>query len=529
METYMIIFSKINTHGRLGNQLWNIAAMIGFSKKYNVGLNLPNWNYAKYFKFPYVNVKTPSGVRVSEKDYHYTPEFYDSLDWSKDMDFFGYFQTKKYWEHCELDVMKAFEFEEKFRNKVADKYREVFKKRTIAISCRIGDYRNNSEYVVLPAMYYILALYENFPNWKDCNLIFLSDDINWARLHFGCLSNAYFANDFDDKNYFFSETAVEQLCLMSMADDFIIANSTFSEWGAMLGEKNGSKVVRPAHYMAGKLKQRCDMKDHYPEHWTEFDHSGKKYDLGDVTFVMPCQYDHPDREANIGLSVCMLLRDFKTNISIGEINTTRFARFGQWAKYKWFKEKFFHRTKIINELCREAETEVVVNYDVDILLPPMSVICSYEKIKSGQADFVYPYQFFARVPRKPHFAELEKHLDVGILAGIQFKGMSPGDAISVGGCIFMNRKTFFKSGGENEEYRSYGNEDVERKFRWDLLGFKVERINGTLFHCDHYIGTDSTNKHPNGKSNWAVWDKVSKMNKEEMLEYVASWTWNKKK
>jgi len=188
-----------------------------------------------------------------------------------------------------------------------------------AISCRVGDYVGNPGYEVLPAMYYILSLYTHFEDWKDYNLIFLSDSIDWAKLHFGCLSNAYFATDFDDKNYFFSETAVEQLCLMSMADHFIIANSTFSEWGAILGEKEGSKVIRPAHYLAGKLKEKCDMKDHYPTHWVEFNHKGKKFDLTDVTFTIPVYKDHNDRKENIDLSVCMIQRDFDTNVLLAMI------------------------------------------------------------------------------------------------------------------------------------------------------------------------------------------------------------------
>ncbi len=521
----MITFSKINSHGRMGNQMWNIAAMIGFSKKYGVPLNMPDWHYAKYFSNT-PGGGSPRGIQVKEKAFHFTPEYYDSLDWSKDMDFWGYFQSPRYFEHCKDAVIQAFQFEQFFKEKVREKYADIFKKKTIAISCRLGDYRNNDGYEVLPAMYYVLALYNHFEDWRDYNLIFLSDDIPWTKLHFGCLPNAYFATDFDNKNYFFSETAVEQLCLMSMADHFIIANSTFSEWGAMLGEKEKSMVVRPAHYLAGKLKRECDMKDHYPSHWIEFDHKGKKFDLKDVTFTVPVCFDHNDRKQNLDLSVCMVQRDFDTNVIVGESGSNKFAYMAQWCRYVKLNGNFFHRTRFLNEMAAMATTPIVVNHDCDVILPPMQVIMAVEAIRNENADFVYPYDGrFLRLPRNPWFKDIEKHLDAGIIAGRDFEGGRDGDAISVGGCVFVNKETFFEAGGENENYRNYGNEDVERKFRWEALGYRVDRVRGVLLHIDHYIGPNSTNRHEYGRSNWDEWDRVFKMDKEQLLAYIKTWPW----
>jgi len=511
----------------MGNQMWNIAAMIGFSKKYGVLLNMPDWHYAKYFKKVPGN-GCPIGAQVAEKEFHYTPEYYDSLDWSKDMDFLGYFQSPRYWEHCKDDVVEAFEFDDDFKKHVRIKYSEVFKKKTIAISCRVGDYVGNPGYEVLPAMYYILSLYTHFEDWKDYNLIFLSDSIDWAKLHFGCLSNAYFATDFDDKNYFFSETAVEQLCLMSMADHFIIANSTFSEWGAILGEKEGSKVIRPAHYLAGKLKEKCDMKDHYPTHWVEFNHKGKKFDLTDVTFTIPVYKDHNDRKENIDLSVCMIQRDFDTNVIVGEQGGEKFAYFRQWCRYEKIDMKFFWRTKMLNLMARMADTEIVVNFDCDCVIPPMQIILSVEAIRSGEADFVFPYDGrFLRLPRNPWFKTLERHLDAGVIAGRDFNGGRPGDATSVGGCVFVNKEKFFEAGGENENFKNYGCEDVERVFRWNKLGYKVKRIVGVLLHIDHFIGPNSSNRHQYHENNKEAWIKINSFDADGLRNFVDSWEWAK--
>ena len=53
------------------------------------------------------------------------------------------------------------------------------------------------------------------------------------------------------------------MCLMTMCDDFIIANSSFSWWGAWLG--NRGKVIAPKTWFGKNLKH--DTKDIYCENW----------------------------------------------------------------------------------------------------------------------------------------------------------------------------------------------------------------------------------------------------------------------
>jgi hypothetical protein len=100
-------------------------------------------------------------------------------------------------------------------------------------------------------------------------------------------TNVHFADELGCKK------DIEQLALMSLCDHFIISNSTFSWWGAYLGEKEHSKIIHPAYHFAGKLLQTSNAKDYYPERWINFDHVGKRIDLSDVTFTVPVSYDHP--------------------------------------------------------------------------------------------------------------------------------------------------------------------------------------------------------------------------------------------
>ena len=511
----MITFSKLSQYGRLGNILFQIAAMFGFASKYNVILTLPDWDYLPYF--PNLNwIKTPmQGKQINEPAFHATPEYYDSLDWSKPMDFVGYFQSPKYFPS---NVKDLFAFDHGFVEACREPFSEAFKKPTIAIHVRRQDYVGNDCYVSLPPTYYILALEENFPDWRNCNLIFFSDDIEYCRIHYQCLPNAFFSDNFVD---------IADLCLMSQCDHFLIANSSFSWWGAYLGEKEGTKVVYPVRHFAGKLKNNS-IRDLHPKNWIGFDHEDKKIPLKDITFTIPVSYDHPDRQENLELCLAYLLSNFDTNVVIGEQGARHFEYLSEYCEYRHFEGmQLFHRTKMLNDLARASNTPFVANLDCDVLLAPMQVLEAVQRLRSG-GEMVYPYGGeFARVTRHSYVSKIVKDLDIGVLAGRVFPGMGVGQPISLGGAVFFDKEAFCRGGMENEGYISFGNEDVERMWRFEKLGFRVERVGGILAHIDHHVGINSTITHPNHASNQRVWQNISKLSTTELKEHVSNWEWLK--
>lgn len=534
----ILTFTKFGRYGRLGNQLFQYASLLGFAEKYGAELQLPKWQYAKYFDsdFPELtkNVKTQT---TKEAAYHYTPEFYDRLNWNQHFDFLGYFQSPKYWQHCEKLVREKLAFKKDFAEQVRKPYERVFKKPVIAISIRRGDYIDNPNYELLPVTYPILALFKHFPKWRErFNLLIFSDDPAYCRVHFACLENAFVVdNDFDnlDKSKYFdlNESAIQQLCLMSQCDHFIIANSTFSWWGAYLGEKKGSIVIRPARYFGEGLKH-LTTKDHYPEQWQVFDHlnkngTQKRVDLTDVTFTIPVSFDHNDRRQNLELSVCILQKHFNTNIIIGEQGGRKFEYMGKYCDYMNFdRMQAFHRTKMLNDMAAKTLTPIVVNWDADVFISPVQIWDAVQRIRNG-ADMVYPYDGrFARVPRHQWFKQLEKRLDVGIFGENEFRGMGKEDALSVGGAVFFKLASFHAGGGENETFISHAPEDTERFYRFVTLGFDVQRVPGPLYHMDHFIGPNSSGRHAFRNRNIAEWEKVQSMTKDQLAAYVESWAWS---
>lgn len=478
----MISFSKLGQLGRMGNSLFQIASMHGIAKELGTTAVFPQWKYQRYFKYQLPRLHKRLNTL-------YEPQFHYSLDWIEDgKDYHGWLQSDKYFTSKE-DVKKIFEFQESFLSIIRAKYTTKLERPTIAISIRRGDFVGNENYELLPVKYYIGALlkfdYENY------NLLFFSDDMSYCRAHFECLPNAFFID----------ADPIEQLCLMTMCENHIISNSTFSWWGAYLSESK--RVIRPLNNFSVSYKEKGnDDKDYYCEDWEVFDNKDYHINLENVSFLIPFKLDHKDRRENLDLILIYLTSNYNYVVSIGENGLN-------------FNYPKFHRTKILNELAKKCETDVICIYDTDVILPPMQIIEAVKAIKKG-ADMVYPYDGrFARVPRK-WYQTLLKYLDVGMLSRETFEGMRAHDLRSVGGAIFFNKKSFLKGGGENENFISYGAEDVEINERFTRLGFKIERVKGALYHIDHFISIDSYIHHEDYPNNEKELQRVRSLTDTEL-------------
>lgn len=524
----MITFRRFGRRGRLGNQLFQMASMIGLSKKYNQEIQLPPWKYKGYFKdLPFItNVRPGSQFNhLEEINFHYVESDWDALA-SGNHDVSGWLQSEKYWVHCIGDIKKALEWEPHFQKNILKTTKIKDIQNAIAISVRRGDYVGNPNYDLLPVSYYMQALREHFPDYLDRQILIFSDDIPYCKIHFSGLPNVWFAEGLND---------ICQLCLMSNCDSFVISNSTFAWWGAYLAELRNpeARIVRPHYLFDGDLLKSSDFKDHWPERWLSYDHKDsegnmKKYDLKDTTFTIPVSYDHKDRRQNLELGVCMIQRSYDTNIYIGEGLSNKFEYMSQWCKYRHFEMDKFHRTRMLNEMAWDSDTEIIVNWDADVFVPEVQVVVSIDLIRRGDLDGAYPYDGrFARVPRIPWFEQLEKSLDVGIFHAQRFRGTSlDKERSSVGGAVIWNRKKFFEGGGENEYFISHAPEDAERWDRFHLLGYKIRRIGGQLFHMDHWVGPNSSNAHGFKAHNGEIWAKHRSITTEEqMWEYVKAWPW----
>lgn len=520
----MITFSKFGKHGRLGNQLFQYAAALGISNKLRRKLILPHWELSDYFDGPYPGGEMPNvRAEITEKLFEYDPRYIERVKHLPIADLHGYFQTEKYWSEYKPLIKNMLVFKKEIIDQVRRKQYAAFKKQTIAIHVRRGDYVDNKNYELLPAHYYIMALFENFPNWQEYNIIVFGDDMGYCKLHFDCLPNVFFAE---------GNSPIEDIALMTQCTHFIIANSSFSFWGAYLGEKKGTKIVRPSKYFAGPLLERCPLQDLYPAHWIAFNHTSKRINLKDVTFTIPVAYDHKDRKKNLDLTVCMLQHFFDTKIVIAEQGGTHFEYMGKYPGVSYFsmtQMKSFHRTQMLNIMAGPdwCKTPYVANWDADVMVPPLQLLLTVQALRNG-ADMAYPYgRNFARVPRLPWFEKLEKYMDIGIFGDTKFNGMNNGDAVSYGGAVLFHVGRYWAGGGENENFVSFGPEDAERFYRFTKLEFDIWRTPGTLYHINHYVGTNSSNRHAHVSQNRAEWEHIQLLNTAELCNYIEDWPWCK--
>jgi hypothetical protein len=130
-----------------------------------------------------------------------------------------------------------------------------------------------------------------------------------------------------------------------------------------------------------------------------------KIDLSKATFIIPIRIESSDRLRNVITTTAFLLENFDTNILIKEVDSESvFQRDAlQILKdilevdvnvqhiFEKSDEPLFHRQRVLNEMVIEAKTEIVVNYDCDVLLPLDSYHKAYQSILDHTHDIVYPY------------------------------------------------------------------------------------------------------------------------------------------
>ena len=246
----MISFSKIGSFGRLGNQLFQIAAAHGLARKNSDIAKFYKWEYSDFFKTPINQSLISSEIAGIYSE----PAFnFKEIPYRRGIDLVGYFQTEKYFSHCKEDIRNIFEFNESLI-KQGD---ELFIENSCSVHVRRTDYLNVAEYHPFPGLEY----YKNAMNlMRDSGVnkfVFFSDDIGWCKDNFGLNDSISYAE---------GNTNIRDLYLMSKCRHNIIANSSFSWWGAWLN-KNEDKIVIAPSVWFGPAKKGTITDDLYCEGW----------------------------------------------------------------------------------------------------------------------------------------------------------------------------------------------------------------------------------------------------------------------
>jgi hypothetical protein len=498
----ILTFSKLGEYGRLGNQLFEIASLLGLSDRYDVITIIPeNWKYRNYFNIPNDLYKESEvyDAQVIENKFHYLSDLLENVKGDV-IDVVGTLQSEKYWINIKDDIKQW----------LMPKDVIQLEDNSVGIHWRLGDYLGNQAYVQYGANYYLSAINKYFK--EGYKFYVVSDNIEHCKKHF-----------IGDQFIFKGGSEIEDLKTLIGCKHHILSASTFSWWGAYLSDSK--LVIRPPKIFAGTLKNNYEG-DFWQDEW--ICHSDFKTDLKDVTFIIPVKYDSIDRKENLKITIDFLQSNFDTNIIIGEQGGEYFKSV-EGVSYISFPYKEFHRTKMLNRMTKLSNTPIVINWDTDILLSPFQVYKMAEKLR-GVSDFVYPYDGrFLRVGdgtygRNKELIEKAKIGDVGIFAGYDFIGETDS---SVGGVIGFKKQSFIHAGMENENFIAYTPEDVERYYRFTTLGYKVDRVEGALYHLNHHCSATSNTQNPFYRYGVLELARIKKMNRLEIYKYMDAWEWTK--
>jgi hypothetical protein len=232
---------------RLGNQMFQIAAMEGWSKKTGYKISYPNWEYSKIFNGNF----SPSSYNIYSY-YYLEPNFsYNEIPLNNNILIDGYFQSEKYFENCKEHILEIFEFTNEIKNNIQTESLDFEK--TVSIHVRRTDYVNLPNHHPLCGMDYYNEAIKLFNGFK---FLIFSDDISWCK------------ENFLGDNYLFSENKkdYEDMYLMSKCFHNIIGNSTFSWWAAWLNKNKNKKVVCPKKWF-GPAYSNFSTEDLYLNDW----------------------------------------------------------------------------------------------------------------------------------------------------------------------------------------------------------------------------------------------------------------------
>jgi hypothetical protein len=291
MESLRERFNMIIVHifGGLGNQMFQYAFGLSKNVRSNGLLKLDlsafeNYKLRKFelnspFKLDYLvssiyenqNLKSENKFQkilkkfgfkessyIKEKEFSFSDKIYSIRSGY----FEGYWQSPKYFIENERAIRDAFRFRddisenaEKYLKKIQDCY-------SVSLHVRRGDYVSNKSTNIVHGTcsidFYCQAVHYLESKFLDTTFFVFSDDLEWAKQNLAFIKKKVFV----EKSV--ASRDWEEMFLMSKCKSHIIANSSFSWWGAWLNNSNDKIVIAPQKWFSD---ESIDVSDLFPKEW----------------------------------------------------------------------------------------------------------------------------------------------------------------------------------------------------------------------------------------------------------------------
>ena len=270
--------------GGLGNQIFQIFATIAYSLKNNHSFLFPNKSNTIGMRNTYWNnfFSCLDGNLIDENNFdeiqyqilhcstfHYVPIQHIPKE-NENIMLYGYYQSPKYFEDKKQEIFSLIRLSEK-KQLVNEKYKILVKDvspTVVSLHFRIGDYIYHKEcHPILPIQYYINSIKHIIHSIQKDSITILyfyeEQDIKRVEICISLLKqlfpNISFIRCVNMSDW-------EEMLAMSLCNHNIIANSTFSWWGAYFNSNEDKIVCYPSVWFGPELKNNNTV-DLFPEEW----------------------------------------------------------------------------------------------------------------------------------------------------------------------------------------------------------------------------------------------------------------------
>ncbi len=264
----------VRLRGGLGNQLFQYAAGKALAEYHRTELLLDLYTYTRHpyrkYELSKFNIEAREATRTEvrqftgsnpiirylnkRENYLRCPKIFVQPHYHYYEDFFslpaeiylsGYWQSDKYFSSISAQLQKQFTPKQSLDERNATLKERIQSENSVAVHIRRGDYASTSFYSsffgVSSQSYYENAIEKMRREIENPVFYFFSDNIAWCKETFAGIKA-----EFVDYNQ--GDDAFKDLLLMTSCRHNIIANSTFSWWGAWLNNHANKKVIAPKEW-----------------------------------------------------------------------------------------------------------------------------------------------------------------------------------------------------------------------------------------------------------------------------------------
>lgn len=277
-QIFNFMTKTIICRGGLGNQMFQYSFYVMLRHYHRCKFDYSLFNYVKMhngFELPLIFNLSPKIDEFSKSNIFiiraldklsFFPVYRDNNMYNNNIlniqspVMIGDWQSEKWFESCKDEVLKAFSFKN-VNNKNSAEVHQLQQCESVSLHIRRGDYMGNKLYNNCATIeYYINAINFIKELYPNCKFWIFSNDIAW------CKSNMvnYIGTKITFVDWNKGADSFLDMYLMSQCKHNIIANSSFSWWGAYLNQSPGKVVIAPKKWMNVPKEQ---YKDIVPESW----------------------------------------------------------------------------------------------------------------------------------------------------------------------------------------------------------------------------------------------------------------------